>query len=173
MPVTVKNSEALDEVERNLVLRLLPSEDFTLAIPQWFDLSGMLGNDSNKEEFDGTRHKIILNNFITCPKVWWGGKTPGNVGDPDGGLWGFFSKEKFEEILKRFPELTYEDFMSEETIPSGLRYAIQNKMAMDLQALYDKSPDHRDAIREKDGRLMWFQGVSWKSYYGVPFQPGE
>lgn len=44
---------------------------------------------------------------------------------------------------------------------------------MDLQALYDKSPDHRDAIREKDGRLMWFQGVSWKSYYGVPFQPGE
>ena len=95
------------------------------------------------------------------------------VGDPDGGLWGFFSKEKFEEILKRFPELTYEDFMSEETIPSGLRYAIQNKMAMDLQALYDKSPDHRDAIREKDGRLMWFQGVSWKSYYGVPFQPGE
>ena len=46
MPVTVKNSEALDEVERNLVLRLLPSEDFTLAIPQWFDLSGLLGNDS-------------------------------------------------------------------------------------------------------------------------------
>ena len=43
VPVTVKNSEALDEVERNLVLRLLPSEDFTLAIPQWFDLSGMLG----------------------------------------------------------------------------------------------------------------------------------
>ena len=70
VPVTVKNSEALDEVERNLVLRLLPSEDFTLAIPQWFDLSGMLGNDSGKEEFDGTRHKIILNNFITCPKVW-------------------------------------------------------------------------------------------------------
>ena len=129
VPVTVKNSEALDEVERNLVLRLLPSEDFTLAIPQWFDLSGMLGNDSGKEEFDG--------------------------------------------ILKRFPELTYEDFMSNETMPSGLKYAIQNKMAMDLQALYDKSPDHRDAIREKDGRLMWFQGVSWKSYYGVPFQPGE
>ena len=129
VPVTVKNSEALDEVERNLVLRLLPSEDFTLAIPQWFDLSGMLGNDSGKEEF--------------------------------------------EEILKRFPELTYEDFMSNETMPSGLKYAIQNKMAMDLQALYDKSPDHRDAIREKDGRLMWFQGVSWKSYYGVPFQPGE
>ena len=172
VPVTVKNSEALDEVERNLVLRLLPSEDFTLAIPQWFDLSGMLGNDSGKEEFDGTRHKIILNNFITCPKVWMG-RESGKIGDLEGGLWGFFSKEKFEEILKRFPELTYEDFMSNETMPSGLKYAIQNKMAMDLQALYDKSPDHRDAIREKDGRLMWFQGVSWKSYYGVPFQPGE
>lgn len=170
--VTVKNSEALNEVERNLVLRLLPSEDFTLAIPQWFDLSGMLGNDSGKEEFDGTRHKIILNNFITCPEVWMG-RESGEIGDLEGGLWGFFSKEKFEEILKRFPELTYEDFMSNETMPSGLKYAIQNKMAMDLQALYDKSPDHRDAIREKDGRLMWFQGVSWKSYYGVPFQPGE
>ena len=106
----------------------------------------MLGNDSGKEEFDGTRHKIILNNFITCPKVWMG-RESGKIGDLEGGLWGFFSKEKFEEI--------------------------QNKMAMDLQALYDKSPDHRDAIREKDGRLMWFQGVSWKSYYGVPFQPGE
>ena len=32
VPVTVKNSEALDEVERNLVLRLLPSEDFTLSL---------------------------------------------------------------------------------------------------------------------------------------------
>ena len=101
------------------------------------------------------------------------GRESGEIGDLEEGLWGFFSKEKFEEILKRFPELTYEDFMSNETMPSGLKYAIQNKMAMDLQALYDKSPDHRDAIREIDGRLMWFQGVSWKSYYGVPFQPGE
>lgn len=83
-------------------------------------LIGMLGNDSGKEEFDGTRHKIILNNFITCPKVWMG-RESGKIGDLEGGLWGFFSKEKFEEILKRFPELTYEDFMSNETMPSGLK----------------------------------------------------
>ena len=68
-----------------------------------------------RQEFDGTRHKIILNNFITCPEVWMG-RESGEIGDLGGGLWGFFSKEKFEEILKRFPELTYEDFMSNETM---------------------------------------------------------
>ena len=55
VPVTVKNSEALDEVERNLVLRLLPSEDFTLAIPQWFDLSGMV----KEEEKEALRTDLI------------------------------------------------------------------------------------------------------------------
>lgn len=93
-------------------------------------------------------------------------------GDLEGGLWGFFSKEKFEEILKRFPELTYEDFMSNETMPSGLKYAIQNKMAMDLQALYDKSPDHRDNQGERWTTDV-VSGVSWKSYYGVPVSTGR
>lgn len=166
--VTVKNSAALDEVERHLVLRLMPSEELPLAIPVWHDLSGMLKNDSKNAEFDGTRHEIILNNFITCPKEWMG-PSEGKQGQAEGGMWGIFSKEKYEEIIKRFPDLTYEDFMSAETMPSGLQYAIQNKMVIDLQKLYDAGTP----IKEKDGRLMWFMGVSWKSYYGVPYRPEE
>lgn len=166
--VTVKNSAALDEVERHLVLQLMPSEELPLAIPVWHDFSDMLKNDSKNAEFDGTRHEIILNNFITCPQKWMG-PAEGKQGQAEGGLWGIFSKEKYEEIIKRFPDLTYEDFMSAETMPSGLQYAIQNKMVIDLQKLYDAGTP----IKEKDGRLMWFLGVSWKSYYGVPYRPEE
>lgn len=164
--VTVKNSVALNETERRLVLRLQPTEELGLAIPVWHDLSGMWTNDADLDKYDGTRHSVIMNNFLIRPTVWPGTQNP-EIGQAEGGSWGVFSKEKYEEIIKEFPDLTYEDFMSTTTMPTARQYAIRNRMARVLQKLFDAGTPKP----EKDGRLMWFSGVSWKSYYGIPYKP--
>lgn len=166
--VTVKNSKALTDEERRLVFRLLPTEDLSLACPVWEDFNDMLANDAGLDEFDGTRHTIILNDFITRPTVW-PGPTTVTTGTQELGLFGIFSKEKYEEILKEFPELTYEDFMSTATMPTSKQRVISNKMANKLQSLYDAGTP----ILENDGRLMWFLGVSWNSFYGIPYVPSN
>lgn len=166
--VTVKNSRALEDEERKLVLKLLPTEDLTLSIPVWEDLSGMLSNDADLDQFDGTRHTILMNDFITRPSEWSGTMNP-VYGTRESGIFGIFSKRKYDEIILEFPELTYDDFNHPETMPMARQNVIANRMATKLQQLYDAG----EPILEDDGRLMYFAGVSWVSYYGIPYVPGE
>lgn len=168
--VTVKNSQALRDVERKLVVKLLPTDDLGLGIPVLTDFSGMLPNDAQVDEFDGTSHTIRMNDFITRPSEWAGNRTDTpQYGDPEQGYFGIFSREKFDEILIEFPDLTYEDFQSPVTMPTVMQQVIANVMSAKLQKLYKAG----EPILEKDGRLMYFSGVTWKSYYGIPYVPAE
>lgn len=164
--ITVKNSSPLKDIERKLVVKLLPTDQLGLGIPVWNDLSGMLHNDANLDEFDGTRHTIVLNDFITRPQEWAGNQNE-KYGDRENGLFGIFSRKKFDEILVEFPNLTYEDFQSSKTMPYAMQTVIANVMSAKLQKLYDANTP----ILEEDGRLMYFSGVSWSSYYGIPYVP--
>lgn len=166
--VTVRNSKALEEVERKLVLKLLPTEELALSVPVWVDWDDMLSNDAGLAEFDATRHTILMNDFISRPSEWSGTSNPVH-GTRETGLFGIFSKKKYDEIIKEFPEITYEDFNSPEAMPMARQYVIANRMVTKLQKLYDVGTP----ILEDDGRLMWFSGVSWVSYYGIPYVPGE
>ena len=65
--------------------------------------------------------------------------------------------------------LTYNDFMSNETMPSALQMLIYKSMSTYLIQCYnDKKP-----VLEEDGRLMWFSGCPWLSKVGVPWVPEE
>ena len=81
---------------------------------------------------------------------------------------GAFSRKKLELICERF-NLTYNDFMSNETMPSALQMLIYKSMSTYLIQCYnDKKP-----VLEEDGRLMWFSGCPWLSKVGVPWVPEE
>ena len=169
--VKVMNSDALADEELKIGYRLLPTEDLTLACPVWEDFSGMLANAAGLEQFDGAYHVIRLNDFITRPDGWVGLPMPDNaqVGDQEAGLLGIFSREKFNYICKVVPGLTYEDFESSTTMPTARARAIGDLVAISLQEAFDSG----NPVLEADGRLMWVMGVSWNSYWGVPYEQGN
>ena len=89
-------------------------------------------------------------------------------GQPEGGLWGAFTRKKYDLICEKF-NLTYDDFTSEVTMPNAKRTMIANYFVDYLQELYDKGTP----VLEEDGRAMWFMGVSWTSIVGQPWIPAE
>ena len=135
------------------------------------DFSGMLANAAGLEQFDGAYHTIRLNDFITRPNGWVGLPMPdvAQVGDQEAGLLGIFTREKFNYILEVVPGLTYEDFESSTTMPTARARAIGDLVAISLQEAFDSG----NPVLEADGRLMWVTGVSWKSYWGVPYEQGN
>ena len=169
--ITVMNSAVLEDKELQIGFRLLPTEDLCLACPVWQDLDGMLDNALGLEQFDGAFHLIRLNDFMTRPDGWVGLPTPDEAveGDQERGVLGIFSREKFEYIQSVIPEITYEDFESSETMPTVRAQAIGNLVAASLQEAYDSG----NPVLEADGRLMWVNGVSWYSYWEVPYVPGN
>lgn len=169
--ITVMNTDVLADEELRIGYRLLPTEDLTLACPVWEDFSGMLANAAGLEQFDGAYHTIRLNDFITRPNGWVGLPMPdvAQVGDQEAGLLGIFTREKFNYILEVVPGLTYEDFESSTTMPTARARAIGDLVAISLQEAFDSG----NPVYEADGRLMWVMGVSWDSYWGVPYVQGN
>lgn len=162
--IHLKRNENIMEVEKVLALRLLPSDDFTVAIPEWGKLADLWASDGG-DVFDASMHKIIMNDFIVRPARWIPARDYA-VGEAEGGLWGAFTVKKYRLICDHF-NLTYEDFQTEEAMPGAKRTVINEYMVKYLQDLYDKGTP----VLEDDGRLMWFMGVSWTTIVGVPWVP--
>lgn len=164
--IHLKRNENIMEVEKVLGLRLLPTNDFIIGIPEWGKLAGMWSSEG-ASEFDASVHKIIMSDFIVKPARWIGGIYD-QPGDTESGRWGVFTVKKYKLICDQF-DLTYEDFQTEATMPGAKQAVIQEHMANYLQELYDKGTP----VLEDDGRLMWFMGVSWTSVVGVPWVPEQ
>ena len=164
--IHLKRNENIMEVEKVLGLRLFPTNDFIIGIPEWGKLAGMWSSEGSSE-FDASVHKIIMSDFIVKPARWIGGIYD-QPGDTESGRWGVFTVKKYKLICDQF-DLTYEDFQTEATMPVAKRAVIQEHMANYLQELYDKGTP----VLEDDGRLMWFMGVSWTSVVGVPWVPEQ
>ena len=134
--VTIRllSNDNIQEEQKVLGVRLAPSDDFTIAIPQWGKLADLWSSDGGNE-FDASVHKIVMNDFLVRPARW----IPSidyQQGEREAGLWGAFSMKKYRLICDFF-NLTYEDFATEETMPSAKRYVIQEYMVNYLQDLYD------------------------------------
>lgn len=163
IPVRIFKMPDLRKEEKVLGLRLLPNEHFTLGIPVWKNLPGMWKSDRG-DGFDAGYHRISMNHFIVRPKEWYP-TMDFKPGETERGLWGAFSEKKYLLIAEKFG-LTYNDFMSPETMPMARKRVIQEYFVKYLQALYDAGTP----VLEEDGRAMWFMGVSWNSVIGVKWQ---
>lgn len=163
--VRIKRNEDIQKEEKQLGLRLLPTEDLQIGIPTWYWLSGMNWPDGGRLTHDATAHKILINDFIVKPDRWPSSSLE-TEGTPESGRWGVFTEKKYRLICERL-SLTYDDFATTATMPGARQIMIQEEMANYLQEMYD----NKTPILEEDRRLMWFQGVTWSSVIGVPWIP--
>lgn len=166
--IHLKRNENIKKEERLLVLKLIPTDDFVIGISKWdYDEHSPFWASEGGFGFDLSKHKIKMNDFLVRPSRWIPSKDYVD-GETEGGLWGAFSEKKYNMICERF-QLTYEDFLSEETMPDAMRTSIRDYFVSLLQPLYDKGTP----ILEDDGRAMWFMGCSWSSIIGVPWVPAS
>ena len=164
--IRLKRNEGIQTEERALVLKLEPTDDFEIGINWWGDVPGLWASDGGND-FDASMHKITMNDFLVRPARW----IPAidyAPGEAEEGLWGAFTRRKYDLICEKF-NLTYDDFESEETMPNAKRTMIKDYFVNYLQELYDKG----EPVLEEDGRAMWFMGVSWTSIVGQPWVPAE
>jgi len=161
IPIKLLRSDNILEEIKTLGVNILPSKDFTIAIPTWYYLSPYYRSE-RQAIFDASFHKIEMNGAITKPAVWWGASNAGK----EGGLWGEFTVKKYL-LMCELLNLIYDDFQSAATMPNARRDVVNQVMRAYLQENYD----NKTPILENDGRLMWVSGVSWSSTVGVPYNP--
>ncbi len=161
IPIKLLRSDNILEEIKTLGVNLIPSKDFTIAIPKWYYLSPYYKSE-RQATFDASFHLIEMNGAITKPAVWWGASTAGK----EGGLWGEFTVKKFL-LMCELMNLIYDDFQSASTMPNARRDVLNQVMRAYLQEKYD----NKTPILENDGRLMWVSGVSWSTTIGVPYNP--
>lgn len=164
VPVRLKRSPDLEETEQTLGLRLLPNEHFGLSFPEWDAIPSLTGGQV-VPEFDASLHTLRINDFLTTPDVWFGSVASDNR---EGGLWGVFTRKKFELFVELFG-VTYTDFESSESMPMVRVMVMTSEATEYLVERYNAG----DPILEDDGRLMWLGTVPWTSYIGVPWVPGS
>lgn len=165
--VRLIRTEILQTEEKKLGLKLFANNYFILAFPQWDAVNGFSSGEIH-EHFDASMHTICFSDMMVIPKVWTGTASSEYVDGAESGLWGAFSRKKLEMICERF-DLTYQDFMSNETMPMVLQMLISKTMSDLLIERYNA----KDPILEDDGRLMWFSNCPWQSWVGVAWIPEE
>jgi len=160
IPVTIMRTADMQERDVVIGLQLVPGEYFELAFPEWDAVDDLL--DGNiVDSFDASLHSIVINDVMTQPVRWVGAQ---NNDGSESGYWGVFSRKKLELFCEYF-NLTYDDFNSEEKMPSVFRKQIYITMSAVLKEAFNNG----NPILEEDGRLMWVNTCPWKSYPGVPY----
>lgn len=160
IPIRVKKTPDLQTEERTLGIRLVANEHFELAFPQWDAIPSLTGG-SVVSKFDNSLHTLRLNDVMVRPEVWLGSLQSGNR---ESGVLGVFSRQKME-LITQVTGIEYEEFGSTETMPTVRVLLIARDMAAYLIERYDAG----DPVLEEDDRLMYFEGVPWTSYVGVPW----
>lgn len=168
VPVCLIRTEILQQEEKRLGLRLVANEYFSLSFPEWDAIVGSYQSGPIHDHFDASLHTLHISDFMVRPAMWIGTDSSPYYDGNESGSWGAFSRKKLELICEYF-DLTYNDFMSDETMPMALQMLIYKKMSQVLIEHYNA----KDPILEDDGRLMWFSGCPWKSKIGVPWVPDE
>jgi len=162
VPVVLYRTENIQKEKKELLLQIIPNTHFTIGLPVWKRLSGQWESAVQKGDFKADFHKVQVSDFITKPTRWIGLAQATGL---EAGRWGDFTEKKYRLICEHF-DLVYEDFMSDAKMPTAKQTVIQEYMAKFLQSQYNLGTP----ILEEDRRLMWFMGVSWSSFVGVPYR---
>lgn len=158
--IKLKRTPDLEITPVTLGLKLIPTDQLSLSFPEW-DAIPSLNGGTVVPKFDASLHTLRINDIMVQPAIWRGSIQAGNR---EGGVFGAFSREKMEFFIANCG-VTYEDFSSDATMPIVRSILLSRDAAAILKALFDaKTP-----ILEKDGRLMWVEGVPWTSNIGVPW----
>jgi hypothetical protein len=171
VPIKLFKADNILTEAKQLSLKLEASDDFDLSIPIWVDLPDLWSGTWNK--FDNTRHRLILSNFYIRPKVWMGmPEDNAPIGTQEAGRFGQFTTKKFllmcEVMNTKYGwDLKYSDFSDKATMPNPKMAVINEAMKEYLTQLYNE----KKPVLEEDGRLMWFMGVEWDSFVGIPYKP--
>lgn len=160
--VSVLRAPDLEEIPRTLGLRLVPSEDFALSFPEW-DAIPSLDGGAIVAKFDASLHSLRINDIMVEPAEWNGSISSANR---EGGLFGAFTRKKMEFMIEHLG-LTYQDFATPESMPLARMMLISRDAGIILMKRFNE----KNPILEEDGRLMWFDSVTWTSHIGVPYVP--
>ncbi|WP_432712371.1 DUF4843 domain-containing protein [Pedobacter sp.] len=160
--VKIMRTPDLEDENKTLGLRLLPTKDFVLSFPEWNAIPALNGG-TIVAKFDASLHTLRINDFMVTPGLWLGSLQAGNK---EGGAFGIFTRKKME-FLTEYLGLTYEDFASSETMPLA-RVAL---IGADAAAILIERFNAKNPVLEADGRLMFFGSVPWTSIVGVPYVP--
>ncbi|WEK33588.1 MAG: DUF4843 domain-containing protein [Candidatus Pseudobacter hemicellulosilyticus] len=164
LPVTLILTPEMSTRVIDLGLKIVPNEHFGLSFTEWDMLPDMVQAPPPLPlEFDASLHTLRISNFIRQPTIWAGSV---NASNQDAGSWGGFTTKKIQLMFTLF-NLTYEDFMSAETMPLVLRNFIAQEGGMYLIKMFNAGTP----VLEDDGRLMFIGSVPWKSTLGVPYIP--
>lgn len=161
--IRLKRADNIMDEEKKIVFQLSANEHFKLTMPVWYPIPGT--SDKADRLFDATQHTLRITNFIIKPENWTG------YVDKDGyevSTWGEFSVEKYL-LMCQVLNLSYDDFKAE-NMPSARKSMIAEVMTRYLTQLKNGYPE-TTPVTEKDGRLMWFTGCTWKSKIGVAWIP--
>lgn len=165
--VTLIRTDILQKEEKTLGLKLVANEYFTLAFPEFDAVNGYTSGPVT-EHFDASLHMLRVSDMMVRPSIWVGVDSSPWYDGAESGQWGAFSRKKLELICERF-NLTYDDFMSDATMPGVLKQLIYKSMSEYLIERYNA----KDPVLEDDGRLMYFGGCPWSSKIGVPWVPDD
>ncbi|TKC06187.1 DUF4843 domain-containing protein [Pedobacter frigoris] len=158
--VRLKRTPDLQNVIKNLGLRLVANEHFSLSFPEW-DAIPEFTSGTVVPEFDASLHTLRLNDVMVQPVVWSGSIQPVNR---ESGLMGVFSRKKMEFLTSNLG-VKYEDFASTDIMPMARQLLI----ASDAAAILIRLKDAGTPVLEADGRLIFIGAVPWTSYIGVPY----
>ena len=164
IPVTILRTADLKLASKRFGLRLVPNEQLGLSFPDWDAIPGL--NSSSEpivENFDASIHEIIISDYLPKPEVWLGWIVEGTK--QEAGSWGNYSEKKLL-LMCELMNLTYDDFSSRDKMPTVLSNLTSRVMVKYLTARMDEG----NPILDEDGRLMWIDGVSWRSYVGIPYR---
>jgi hypothetical protein len=160
--IVVNRTEKMKTETVDIGLRLVANENFALAFTEFDQPYGMnASSEPITEHFDNTRHVVKINDILVQPPVWLGGIYQYGQFEEFNVL-GVFGPKKFNLICE-ITGVTYSDFMSSATMPTGYMSVIGRRVAAYLKEQYR----NHTPVLEDDGRLMWVDGCGWTSYPGV------
>ncbi|MCA5005546.1 DUF4843 domain-containing protein [Sphingobacterium bovistauri] len=152
----------LDLAEKRLVIKIVETNDLKPAFNMW-DPPTDINGSRPAQKMDASRHTIIASNMMVTPTAWLGKAQPN--GEEFNAL-GVFTRRKMEFITEHLG-LAYFEFLDAERM-SLLRMSL---IGQQLSRLLIQRFDAGNPVLEEDGRLMYAEGVPWKSYVGVPYKP--
>ncbi len=161
--LVVNRTAAMKAQTLKIGLRLVANENFSLAFTD-FEQPPILnaGPEGVIETFDATRHIVKVSDILAQPPVWSGALNSTYGQGEEFQTLGQFTVKKFNLICE-ITGVTYSDFLTNPPMTDSYMRLIGRRVGDYLKQQYRNGTP----VLEDDGRLMWVDGVKWKSYPGT------